>query len=299
MVQMKRFILLGLLSLSLGGCGAPVTVKEDQYLSLVPPTAPELSGDAPASGAQHEQDLQVNELAARGFLGGRQIVFRTTADPWQTQRYDQLLWDEPVPRALSRHLAASIRAAGLFRFVLIPADRGNADYLLSGEVERFEHLPTATPPRVAGTLSLTLLRASDRRPLLVRRYDAEEIVAGETPAAMAAAATRLADRLAAAVVADLRAWRAGVSRQPPLPSPPPRGGREQENQQLEIPNPTRLGALLTVPAGAGPAGSGTGAPDPPPRFPPVPGPSRTPRSTPARAGRHRCGRRRRCSGHRD
>ena len=237
MVQMKRFILIGLLSLGLGGCGAPVTVKEDQYLTLVPPTAPELSGHAPASGA-HEQDLQVNELAARGFLGGRQIVFRTTADPWQTQRYDYLLWDEPVPRALSRHLAASIRAAGLFRFVLIPADRGNADYLLSGEVERFEHLPTATPPRVAGTLNLTLLQASDRRPLLVRRYDAEEIVAGETPAAMAAAANRLADRLAAAVVTDLRGWRAGVSRQPPLPNPPPRGGREQENQRFELSNPT-------------------------------------------------------------
>ena len=150
----------------------------------------------------------------QGFLGGRQIVFRTTADPWQTQRYDQLLWDEPVPRALSRHLAASIRAAGLFRFVLIPADRGRADYLLGGEVERFEHLPTATPPRVAGTLSLTLMRASDRRPLLVRRYDAEEIVAGETPAAMAAAATRLADRLAAAVVTDLQAWRQGKGTPP-------------------------------------------------------------------------------------
>ena len=225
MVQMKCFILICLLSLGLGGCGSPVTVKQDQYLSLVPPTAPELRGPSPAGGSS-ATDLQVNELAARGFLGGRQIIFRTTTDPWQTQRYDQLLWDEPVPRALSRHLAARIRAVGLFRFVLIPADRGNADYLLGGEVERFEHLPTATPPRVAGTLSLTLMRASDRRPLLVRRYDAEEIVAGETPAAMAAAATRLADRLAAAVVKDLRAWREGATLQTPLPNPPPQGGRD-------------------------------------------------------------------------
>ena len=208
MVQMKRFILIGLLSVGLGGCGSPVTVKEDQYLSLAPLAAPELSGHAPTSGSS-ESDLQVNELVARGFLGGRQIVFRTSEAPWQTQRYNQLLWDEPVPRALSRHLAARIRAAGLFRFVLIPADRGRADYLLSGEVERFEHLPTATPPRMAGTLSLTLVQASDRRPLLERRYDAEEIVTGETTADMAAAATRLADRLAAAVVTDLRAWRKG------------------------------------------------------------------------------------------
>lgn len=211
MVQMKRSILIYLLSVGLGGCGSPVTVREDQYLSLAPLTAPELNAPSPASGSD---DLQVNELAAHGFLGGRQIVFRTAADPWQTQRYQQLLWDEPVPRALSRHLAARIRGAGLFRFVLIPADRGRADYLLSGEVERFEHLPTAMPPRMAGTLSLTLLQADDRRPLLVRRYDAEEIVAGDTPADMAAAATRLAERLAMAVVTDLRAWRNGKGTAP-------------------------------------------------------------------------------------
>ncbi len=161
--------------------------------------------------------LQVNELSARGFLGGRQILFRTEEAPRQTQRYDHLLWDEPVPRALSRQLAASIRDARLFRFVLIPADRGRADYLLGGEVERFEHLPTASPPRVVGTLNLTLIRASDGRPLLERRHDAEEMVAGPNPADMATAASHLADQLAAKVVADLRAWRPLTAPQPASP----------------------------------------------------------------------------------
>jgi cholesterol transport system auxiliary component len=209
-----------LLGLGLAGCGSPVPVKEDQYFSLTPLTAP-APGTLPTKGGAAARDhaplpasLQVNDLAARGFLGGRQILFRTAADPWETQRYDQLLWDEPVPRALSRHLAASIRDAGLFRFVLIPADRGRADYLLGGEVERFEHLPTATPPLMAGSLSLTLIRASDGRPLLERRYDAEVMVTGSTPADMAAAATRLADQLAAAMVTGLRAWRAAGGHPP-------------------------------------------------------------------------------------
>ncbi len=240
--------------LGLTACGSPIPVKEDQYFSLVqaptdrlptrdqsplstpdhsPPSArdqallpahdqpplpvrdqapPTASNRAPIAAS-----LQVNELSARGFLGGRQILFRTEEAPRQTQRYDHLLWDEPVPRALSRQLAASIRDARLFRFVLIPADRGRADYLLGGEVERFEHLPTASPPRMVGTLNLTLIRASDGRPLLERRHDAEEIVAGPTPADMATAASHLANRLAAEVVADLRTWRVLTAPQPVSP----------------------------------------------------------------------------------
>lgn len=206
-----------LLGLGLAGCGSPVPVKEDQYFSLAAPdpgTLPTKGGAVARDRAPLPASLQVNDLAARGFLGGRQILFRTAADPWEIQRYDQLLWEEPVPRALSRHLAASIRDAGLFRFVLIPADRGRADYLLGGEVERFEHLPTATPPHMAGSLSLTLIRASDGRPLLERRHDAEVPVTGPTPADMAGAATRLADQLATAVVMDLRAWRAAGGHPP-------------------------------------------------------------------------------------
>lgn len=202
-----------LLGLGLAGCGSPVPIKEDQYFSLTPPTTLEPGSLATEGGAVARDraplpaSLQVNELAARGFLGGRQILFRTTEAPRETQRYEQRLWDEPVPRALSRHLATRIRDAGVFRFVLVPADRGRADYLLGGEVERFEHLPTAHPPRMAGTLSLTLIRASDGHPLLERRHDAEVPVTGSTPADMATAATHLADQLAAAVVEDLRSWR--------------------------------------------------------------------------------------------
>lgn len=203
-----------LLVLGLTACGSPVPVKEDQYFSLAQAPTDRLpardQSPLPAS-------LQVNELSARGFLGGRQILFRTEEAPRQTQRYNHLLWDEPVPRALSRQLAASIRDARLFRFVLIPADRGRADYLLGGEVERFEHLPTASPPRVVGTLNLTLIRASDGRPLLERRHDAEEMVAGPNPADMATAASHLADQLAAKVVADLRAWRPLTAPQPASP----------------------------------------------------------------------------------
>jgi len=153
-----------------------------------------------------QASLVVNDLAARGFLGGRQILFRTEAAPREAQRYERLLWEESLPRALARHLADAIASARLFALVLTPADRGRADFILNGEVETFEHWPTATPPRVTGALSLTLTRAADRHTLLHRRYQDEAQVQGSTPEAMVAAASRLADLLADQVVRDLNDW---------------------------------------------------------------------------------------------
>jgi cholesterol transport system auxiliary component len=109
-----------------------------------------------------------------------------------------------VPSALARNLVRAVRHAQVFERAVIPADRARADYLLGGEVERFEHLPTAMPPRVVGTLNLALVRADDRRSVRDRRYSREVEVQGDTPDAMAEAFNRLAALLAADVVRDLR-----------------------------------------------------------------------------------------------
>ncbi len=189
-----------ILIMGLAGCGSPAPIMQDRFYSLAPPAM-----EAPI-GSPMPASLLVNDLAARGFAGGRQIIFRTEAAPLLVQRYDNLLWAEPVPRALSRNLADAIGAARIFEFVLLPADRGRADYLLGGEVDRFEHLPTAVPPRVVGALTLALVRADDRRSLLHRRYSGEVEVQGATPEAMADAFNQLAALLAADVVRDLRTW---------------------------------------------------------------------------------------------
>jgi cholesterol transport system auxiliary component len=187
-----------------GGCGSPAPLRPDLFYALDPePLASPVGSPLPAT-------LLVSDLAARGFLGGRQIVFRTEAEPLRVQRYDALLWADPVPRALSGNLARAVRSARVFAFTLIPADRGRADYLLGGEVERFEHLPMATPPRVVGTLNLALVRADDRRSVWDRRYRREVEVQGDTPDDMAMAFNRMAALLSADVVRDLQA----------LPPPP-------------------------------------------------------------------------------
>jgi cholesterol transport system auxiliary component len=187
-----------MLVLLAGGCGSPAHMRPDLFYSLDPEPL-----EAPV-GTPLPATVLVSDLAARGFLGGRQIVFRTEAEPLRVQRYDDLLWADPVPRALARNLVRAVRHAQVFEFAVIPADRARADYLLGGEVERFEHLPTSMPPRVVGTLNLALVRADDRRSVRDRSYRREVQVQGDTSDAMAEAFNRLAALLVADVVRDLR-----------------------------------------------------------------------------------------------
>lgn len=193
-----RLAIIAALALSLGGCGSPAPRPIERFYALDPAPL-----ETP-SGTSNPGTLQVGELAARGFLGGRQIVFRAESSPLEVLRHPQLLWEEPVPRAMTRNLVEGLRAAKVFRFTLVQADRGRADYRLGGEVLRFEHLPTAVTPRVSGTLELALVRAADRSVLSNNRYSREVEIQGTTPEAMVEAFNRLAALLVADVVRDLR-----------------------------------------------------------------------------------------------
>ena len=190
------------LVLLLTGCGSSPPLQSDRYYALSP-TIRETPAATPVSGV-----LLVNTLAARGFLGGRQIVYRQDGQPLRVERYDWLLWEETVPRALAQSLAGAIRDARLFEFVVTTADRARADYILNGEVETFEHRPTDQPPRVVGSLNLSLVRATDRRSVWMKTYRGEEQVDASTPEAipdaMAESFNRLTARLVGEVVRDLR-----------------------------------------------------------------------------------------------
>lgn len=185
----------------LAACGAPEPASRDRFFAHEPRV--DVTPGKPAAGLT----LLVNDLAARGFLGGRQIVYRTAEDPQEVQRYYQLLWEEPPGRALAQELVGAVRAAGLFDLVITPAQRARADYILGGEVTRFEHLPTDRPPRVRAELTLTLMRGDDRRSLVSKSYSGEEPTGADTPEAMVQAFDRLSARLLGEAVRDLQSLR--------------------------------------------------------------------------------------------
>lgn len=195
-------IALLLAAMLLTACGTPAPAQRDRFYSLDPQLPPGY-----VTGAPLPATLLVNDLAARGFLGGRQIVFRTKERPLEVQRYSLLLWEEPPGRAIARNLAGSLRTAGLFGFVTTPAQRSRTDYILGGELDRFEHLPTANPPQVAADFHLTVMGGVDRRSLFSRRYQAQEPTRGDTPEAMTQAFNRLAGRLIRDAVRDIESQR--------------------------------------------------------------------------------------------
>jgi cholesterol transport system auxiliary component len=197
-----------LAALVLLGCASapPIQPERSYRLSPVPLEGP--------SGQPAQVILLVNNLAARGFLGGRQIVFRTREEPLRAQRYESLLWEEPPSRGLAAALADALRAAQVVRFVAIPADRARPDFLLGGEVERFEHLPTDQPPRVAIAFNLALVTAAGRSSMTTRHYRGEEPVTGEGPDAVAEAFDRLAARLIAEAVRDAKGLKSSLAAVP-------------------------------------------------------------------------------------
>lgn len=202
-MRVETEIALGLLaSVLLTACGTTGPAQRDRFYTLEPQVQVE-----PATTSPLGATLSVYGLTARGFLGGRQIVYRTQDRPLEVQRYNLLLWEEPPGRSVARDLMVALRTAQLFELVITPAQRIPGDYILRGEIDRFEHLPTAAPPKVAADFSLTLMRANDRRPLLARRYQGQEVVSDASPEAMARAFNRLAGRLVGDAVRDLQSLR--------------------------------------------------------------------------------------------
>ncbi len=197
----RRYLPPIIAALLLAACGAPEPASRDRFFALEP-TAAVTPGRRAEGGT-----LLVNDLAARGFLGGRQIVYRTAEEPLEVKRYPLLLWEEPPGRALAHALTTALREARRFELVITPAQRARSDYLLGGEVTRFEHLPTDRPPRVRAELTLTLLSGDDRRSLLSKGYAGEEPTIESTPEGMVQAFDRLSGRLIAEAVRDIHALR--------------------------------------------------------------------------------------------
>jgi cholesterol transport system auxiliary component len=194
----RRYLPPIIAALLLAACGAPEPASRDRFFALEP--AVPVTPGKPVAGVT----LLVNDLAARGFLGGRQIVYRTAEEPLEVKRYPLLLWEEPPGRAMARELTAALREAHRFAVVITPAQRARSDYLLGGEVTRFEHLPTDHPPRVRVEFNLTLLRGDDRRSLVSKGYAGEEPSIENTPEGMVQAFNRLTARLVAEVVRDIQ-----------------------------------------------------------------------------------------------
>jgi cholesterol transport system auxiliary component len=192
---------VGLLAtLALTACSSG-PARQDHFYPLAPRVQVEPLAAPPVAAT-----LLVTQPVARGLGVGRELIFVGADRPGEVQTYTYHLWAEPPAAAIASSLVAALRRAHLFAFVVAPGQRAQADYLLSGELTRMEHFPDAQPPRVEAAFNLSLVDASNRRPLTSHLYQGSE-PSGPDPAAAAAAFDRLMGRLLGDVVADLQAQR--------------------------------------------------------------------------------------------
>jgi cholesterol transport system auxiliary component len=188
-------------ALLLAGCGGERI--RDIYFGLQPEVAA-LQSAAPIPGT-----LRVTTLSASGFIGGRRIVYRTDEAPLQVQRYNEFLWEQVPARAIADALVAALRASRGFDNVIVAGDPARADYLLTGELLRFEHRPTDSPPGVIAEFTLALVDAKSRELLVSATYSGFEPTAARpsgltTPEEMVTAFDRLTGRLIGEVLSDVQ-----------------------------------------------------------------------------------------------
>jgi len=128
-VMSSRFIALSIALLALGGCAG---VRYPNYYTLNMPEPVSASpGAAPISGA-----VLVQEFRAPAYLRQGPIVYRP--EPEQIAFYDYHHWAEDprrtVTAAIVRDLQQTFKSAELYD------GRGDADFLLTGSLDRLEEL---------------------------------------------------------------------------------------------------------------------------------------------------------------
>jgi cholesterol transport system auxiliary component len=184
-------------------CASRGPAPQDHFYPLVPTVQV-----TPMVGAPVAATLLVTRPEAHRLTIGREILFERDDRPGEVQRYNFHLWAEPPAVAIAESLRSALREARLFAFVVAPGERAQADYLLTGELDRLEHLPSAIPPAVVAELRLTLVNDHDGRVLWGHLYRGREPTANpDDPAAAPAAFDRLLGRLLGEAVRDLQALR--------------------------------------------------------------------------------------------
>jgi cholesterol transport system auxiliary component len=206
---LPRAALAVILCAVLAACGGPA-IRDIFYA---------LEADAGAAPAARPipGTVRVSPLTGRGFVAGTRIVYRTAEEPLRVQRYAEHLWAEVPAAAVAGELLAALRRARVFENAVGAGDPARASYLLSGELNRFEHHPTAPRPHVAVTLTLVLVDADNRRLVVSKTYaETEPTPRGADglmrPEIMIDAFNRATGRIIDAAISDIRSVAARTGR---------------------------------------------------------------------------------------
>jgi cholesterol transport system auxiliary component len=202
MKPMRLLLSLGtawLVAATLAGCGGGSPGIPDTIYFRLPPRAAAARLAKPLP-----QPILVETLLADGLQSDQAIIYSLDPDGARLKAYHYQLWVDPPVRLLQRRLIATLRDAGASELV---ADRlpHQVDALrISGRLERFERIKTASGWQVAVALALRAERREGGTPLVLREYS-EQLPAGETLRDSVATMGQAVDRIFAEFLRDLAA----------------------------------------------------------------------------------------------
>jgi len=196
---MKKLTIV-FMALVLAACGK--VRYPTSYVLDFPPPAPR-----PAASNSSLGPVTIREFRCPEYLCEGRIVYRPTAD--EVGFYDYHRWAMNPRQAITQYLQDGLRAQSLFKSVALYERGSEAEYVLSGSLERLEEVDQGRDVRAVCTISAQLLDVRTRT--VVWSHRASETVPVENRdmrgvvSSLSAAARKAADQLLRSIAEELPA----------------------------------------------------------------------------------------------
>jgi ABC-type uncharacterized transport system auxiliary subunit len=181
--SLRLWLLLAMLVGAAGCLGGPAPRDHVYRLQVEPPRSARSTPAFPGT-------LEVGRVWGNALTRGRPILRSDSDRAVEVTPYGYHLWIDSPTLLLKRELTAYLRQTGLAETVVSSDTNTPADWVVTGFVERFDHIAGGGAPRVLVELELRLTEADRGRLLLRETYRAEQPSEGAgVPAAVRAFGT--------------------------------------------------------------------------------------------------------------
>jgi len=162
-ISLRLWLLLAMLAGAAGCLGGPAP-RDHVYRLQV--EAPASARNAPAFPGT----LEVGRIWGNALTRGRPILRSDSDHAVEVTPYDYHLWVDSPTILVQRELTEYLRQAGLAETVVCSDVNSPVDWVVTGFIERLDHITGGGEPRVLAELELRLSEASQGRLLLRKTY---------------------------------------------------------------------------------------------------------------------------------
>lgn len=191
-------LLAAMFALTLVACGNVPGVPDYTYFHMGKPQA------LPVSESQvFNTPIVVNLLAADGLYADRALIYALSPEASELRQYHYQLWTDPPTRSLQRRLLIQLRAAAIAPLVIDELAASQAAVRISGDILRFERVPTVDGGFIASVALRLRVDRPDGTPQFDDIYHDEVPVSGKDLGSTVVAISMAVDRIFAEFHADL------------------------------------------------------------------------------------------------